>query len=569
MRQSDSRKRKNRRAGNSHDSAQNRLKFRPLSLTLTILSQKHARRVGLLAVPSRAGFKGGGRLLFQRSEHGFGHGGLTLTLDARHALSVEREGWLGRLDRLVAWASGIDWVPDLGANVGSIEWFRGLFTCTLLCLVPILMLPELRPLPVAVPAQAGPEAWEETRAQTFAPAAWGGDTGKRMAATDAVVALANAPERPTLDLTASLGQGDGFARVLERAGVGQQEAQQVASLVSGATSLGELKPGTQIKLTLGRRTSRNVARPLDFMTFRARLDLGLVLKREGAGLTLQRIPIAVDRTPLRIQGLVGDSLYRSARAAGVPARAVEAYIRAIASRVSLGRDVSSDARFDLIVEHAKAATGETETGGLLYAGLYRGARKTQLLQWNVGGRSDWYEASGVGQVRGAGFARPVAYARISSGFGMRFHPLLGYTRLHRGVDYAAPYGAPIRAVSDGFVSNAGWAGGYGNQVRLSHANQLGSSYSHMSRIVVSPGARVLQGQVIGYVGSTGLSTGPHLHFEVYRSGQILNPASVSFASTSLLSGRELAQFREKLAALLRLPVNGSEGAGQSGAPDKF
>ena len=152
---------------------------------------------------------------------------------------------------------------------------------------------------------------------------------------------------------------------------------------------------------------------------------------------------------------------------------------------------------------------------------------------------------------------------------MRFHPLLGYTRLHRGVDYAAPYGAPIRAVSDGFVSNAGWAGGYGNQVRLSHANQLGSSYSHMSRIVVSPGARVLQGQVIGYVGSTGLSTGPHLHFEVYRSGQILNPASVSFASTSLLSGRELAQFREKLAALLRLPVNGSEGAGQSGAPDKF
>lgn len=495
--------------------------------------------------------------MFQRSEHGFGHAGLTLTLNSAHALPVEREGWAGRFDRLTEYLSGLDWVPDLGANVGSLVWFRGLFSCTALCVLPIMLMPEVRPLPVSVPAPMDHDAWEETRAQTIAPTAWGGDTGKHMAATDAVIALANAPERPTLELTASLGQGDGFARVLERAGVGEGEAHQVANLVSSATALGDLKPGTQIKLTLGRRTNRNVARPLDFLAFRARLDLGLVLRREGAGLTLQRIPVSVDRTPLRIQGQVGDSLYRSARAAGVPARAVESYIRAIASKLSLGSDVNADARFDLIVEHARAATGETEVGKLLYAGLYRGARKTQLLQWTVGGRTDWYEASGVGQARGGGFAQPVAYARISSGFGMRFHPLLGYTRLHRGVDYAAPYGAPIRAVSDGFVANAGWAGGYGNQVRIAHSNILGTSYSHMSRIVVSPGSRVLQGQVIGYVGSTGLSTGPHLHFEVYRSGQVVNPMAVNFASTSLLSGNELSQFRARLSALLKLPVNGS------------
>lgn len=495
--------------------------------------------------------------MFQRSEHGFGHAGLTLTLNSAHALPVEREGWAGRFDRLTEYLSGLDWVPDLGANVGSLDWFRGLFTCTVLCVLPIMLMPDVRPLPVAVPAPLDHDAWEETRAQTIAPAAWGGDTGKHMAATDAVIALANAPERPTLELTASLGQGDGFARVLERAGVGEGEAHQVANLVSSATALGDLKPGTQIKLTLGRRTNRNVARPLDFLAFRARLDLGLVLRREGAGLTLQRIPVSVDRTPLRIQGQVGDSLYRSARAAGVPARAVELYIRAIASKLSLGSDVNADARFDLIVEHARAATGETEVGKLLYAGLYRGSRKTQLLQWTVGGRTDWYEASGVGQARGGGFAQPVAYARISSGFGMRFHPLLGYTRLHRGVDYAAPYGAPIRAVSDGFVANAGWAGGYGNQVRIAHSNILGTSYSHMSRIVVSPGSRVLQGQVIGYVGSTGLSTGPHLHFEVYRAGQVVNPMTVNFTSTSLLSGNELSQFRARLSALLKLPVNGS------------
>ncbi len=499
--------------------------------------------------------------MFQRSEHGFGQAGLTLTLNAAHALPVPRNGWQGRIDRISEHLSGLDLVPDLGANVGSMTWFRGLLSCTALCILPILFFPKLQPLPMAVPARADAEAWEETRAQTIAPSAWGGDTGKHMAATDAVVALANAPERPILELTASLGQGDGFARVLERAGVGESEAHRVAGLVAGATDLGAIKPGTQIKLTLGRRPNQNVSRPLDFLAFRARLDLGLAVRREGAGLILQRMPIAVDRTPLRIQGQVGDSLYRSARAAGVPAKAVEAYIRAIASRLSLGSDVNADARFDVVVEHARAATGETEVGNLLYAGLYRGSRKTQLLQWNVGGRSDWYEASGVGRSRGGRFAQPVSYARISSGFGMRFHPLLGYTRLHRGVDFAAPYGAPIRAVSDGNVTLAGWAGGHGNQVRLSHGGALGTSYSHMSRIAVKPGARVVQGQVIGYVGSTGLSTGPHLHFEVYRSGQVVNPMAATFASTSLLSGSELAKFRAKLSALLNLPVNGGEAAG--------
>jgi murein DD-endopeptidase MepM/ murein hydrolase activator NlpD len=141
---------------------------------------------------------------------------------------------------------------------------------------------------------------------------------------------------------------------------------------------------------------------------------------------------------------------------------------------------------------------------------------------------------------------------------MRFHPLLGYTRLHRGIDYAAPYGAPIRAVSDGYVAFAGRAGGHGNQVRISHSGVLGTSYSHMSRIVAGPGSRVMQGQVIGYVGSTGLSTGPHLHFEVYKSGRVVNPLAVSFTSTSLLSGNELAKFRAKLSTLLGLPVTGGE-----------
>jgi murein DD-endopeptidase MepM/ murein hydrolase activator NlpD len=379
-----------------------------------------------------------------------------------------------------------------------------------------------------------------------------------MAAGALVIPLGESPERPTLDLTATLGQGDGFARVLERAGVSMAEAGHVSDLVGNVTPLDEIKAGTVMKLVLGRRVGKTAPRPLDALAFRARLDLSLTLLRVGGKLSVIQTPIAVDRTPLRIQGRVGDSLYRAARASGAPPSAVESYIRAVASKLSLSSDVGADAHFDLIVEQSRAATGEVEYGKLLYAGLVHGNRATQLLQWTVDGRTEWFEASGVGERRG-GMTQPVEGAHQTSGYGMRFHPILGYNRFHQGIDFGAPYGSPVRAVTDGFVVSAGPHGGNGNMIKLNHAGGLATSYSHLSRIAVSSGTRVLQGEVIGYVGSTGLSTGPHLHFETYRGGAVVNPVSVSFTGAALLSGQDLANFRARLAALLVVPAAGSVG----------
>ena len=448
-----------------------------------------------------------------------------------------------------------DLAPDLGANIGSLRWWRGLATCTLLCTTAVVLIPSFQPLRDTAPAPVSGDAWEETRAQTIAPLAWGGDTGRRMAANDMVAPLGDTPERPSLSLTATLGQGDGFTRVLERAGVGGAEARSVSNMIANAVPLDDIEPGTIIDLTLGRRTSKTSARPLDALRFRARIDLSVMLQRSGNRLNLVRIPIAVDRTPLRIQGSVGSSLYRSARAAGVPAKAIETYIKAIASKLSFERDVDTSSRFDIIVEQARAETGEVEHGKLLYAGMVRGDRKTELQQWTIGGRTEWFEASGVGQKRG-GMTSPVAGARVTSGFGRRFHPILGYSRMHNGVDFGAAHGTPIRAVTDGLVAFAGRSGGYGNQIRLNHGSNFGSSYSHLSRFAIRPGDRVLQGEVIGYVGTTGLSTGPHLHFEVYRGGRAVNPNSVSFESSSLLSGAELKAFRDRLAGLKSIPITG-------------
>ncbi len=491
---------------------------------------------------------------------GFGQAGLTAALSLDQVIHAPPQGLLAEwMERVREGLAHADIAPDLGTRIGSAEWWRGLATCISLIWLTVLLTPSFKPLPASVPAAVYGDAWEETRIQSIAPSAWGGDSGHRMSATDAVVPLASAPERPSLDLIATLGEGDGFARALERAGVAGGEAARAADMIAGATALGDIRPGTAIRISLGRRANRNMARPLDSIDFRARLDLALALRRDGGNLVLHKTPIAIDRTPLRLQGFVGDSIYRSARAAGAPPRAIETFIRAIAAKVSLD-DVSSGARYDIIVERARAATGEIELGSLLYAGLQRGDRQTQLLQWTVSGRTEWFEASGVGQRR-PGMSQPVLGARQTSGFGMRFHPLLGYTRMHQGVDYGVPYGAPIYAVADGIVETAGWHGGHGKFVRLSHAGGLGTGYAHMSRILVAPGSRVSQGQVIGYVGSTGLSTGPHLHFVAYRKGAVVSPKTVNFASSSLLSGSDLTNFRSRLRALLSVPVMGSPNNG--------
>ncbi|RYD18746.1 MAG: M23 family metallopeptidase, partial [Lysobacteraceae bacterium] len=159
------------------------------------------------------------------------------------------------------------------------------------------------------------------------------------------------------------------------------------------------------------------------------------------------------------------------------------------------------------------------------------------------------QGAGQSPERRGTMGMPVA-GRVTSNFGMRMHPLLGFMRMHKGLDIAAPYGAPIFAALPGRVASAGRNAGYGNFVKLAHVGGLASGYGHMSRIAVAPGEGVRQGQVIGYVGSTGLSTGPHLHWEVWRNGQSVDPRSISFASVARLSGENLRAFKRAVAAAM-------------------
>jgi murein DD-endopeptidase MepM/ murein hydrolase activator NlpD len=492
--------------------------------------------------------------LFQRNTSGLGSSASTAALSMDQAIAPARNAF--RTHHRSGFFSLQDLAPDLGTDIFSKRWFRGVITLLGLCTLTLYLSPGIRPLHAAVDAPISGRALDEARAQSIAPLAWGADTGKRMAATNLVTPTNDTPERPSVEFTATLGQGDGFMRVLERAGVSPQEARLVNNMVAGVADVNAIAPGTMIPIVLGARINKDSPRPLQSLAMRAAFDLKISITRGPNGLQINPVRLAVDRAPMRIRGRVGQSLYHSLRGAGVPGTAIETYIRAIADRVSFDTDLHSNAVFDLVFENARAETGETMGGKLLYAGFDNGSTPVRMIQWTVGGQSGWHDAIAATTAR-VGMIQPVAGARLSSGFGMRFHPILGYARLHRGVDYAAPSGAPIRAIADGIVSSAGWAGGYGLQVKVNHTGNLMTSSSHMSRIMVYNGQRVTQGQLIGYVGSTGLSTGPHLHFETYKGNTLVNPQSVTFSQPALLNGPELAAFKARMNAMLSIPVSGA------------
>ena len=250
---------------------------------------------------------------------------------------------------------------------------------------------------------------------------------------------------------------------------------------------------------------------------------------------------------VRATGVIGANLSDSLIKARVPERIGREYVGVLARAIRLSDGLSVQDKFDLVYEPGPK-------GRLLYVGLDRVARAdVELLKWTDGKQMVWINGDGIGGEQSQGMRMPVN-GRVTSGFGSRFHPILGYVRMHAGLDLAAAYGSPIAAAADGRIVSSGWSGGYGNLVKIAHAGGIQTMYGHMSRIVAHSGEMVRQGQIIGYVGSTGLSTGPHLHYEVLKNGSPVNPTSVKLAAApAQLQGEKLHEFQGALRSLMLLP----------------
>lgn len=324
-----------------------------------------------------------------------------------------------------------------------------------------------------------------------------------------------------VQLTATYGQGDSYLALLQRAGVSASDADRASALVAGTIRPVDLPghPDRHHAWPPQAPGRRGAPRLLDRVAFRARFDLDLTLVRSGGVLIAQPRPIAVDTAAAHSRDRGGQPLSLGPRGRGAD-RGDQQHLQALDQHLSLDTAIAPGDTFDLVVAYKRSA-GQPGSASCCSPGLERDGRaQAQLLRWGSDGQ--FFEASGMGQQR-TGLIMPVV-GRITSNFGARRHPILGYTRMHGGVDFGATYGSPIYAVGDATVTYAGWHGGHGNYVKLEHGGGCQRLRAHEPDRCQQHGA-VRAGQVIGYVGSTGLSTGPHLHYELYRGGQKVNPLS--------------------------------------------
>ena len=325
-----------------------------------------------------------------------------------------------------------------------------------------------------------------------------------------------------LAVTATIGRGEDIAAALTRAGVAEADAMAVTAALAAKFARMPVIPGTSLDLILKPGTAPGLPRQLVSLQMQSGIDLKLRAERRGGLFAVTAASLPVDATPLRIEGAIGENFTRSALDAGAPAEAVQAYLQALDAHSPYATDLRPDDKFDMVIDYKLSPGGERQAGGLLMARLERGGKPLVELLKN---RSGAYVSSAA-PADGAQDAKWPVSGHLTSGFGMRFHPILGYERMHSGVDLAAPTGTPIRAVRSGVVSFAGWSGGHGEYVMIRHADGLVSGYGHMSRIAVTVGTPVEAGAVIGSVGATGLATGPHLHFELFRGGRAIDPATI-------------------------------------------
>ena len=244
------------------------------------------------------------------------------------------------------------------------------------------------------------------------------------------------------------------------------------------------------------------------------------------------------------EGIIKNSLYNTALSIGIKPNTIIEFARLYGFQVDFQRDIWKNDAFQIIYEEFKSQDGSIiETGNIIYANLNVQNTDLKLYKFEYENKIDYFDENG-NSIKKTLMKTPINGARLSSSFGKRKHPILGFTKMHTGTDFAAPKGTPIMASGDGIIIKSSWCGGGGNCVKIKHNSTYQTVYAHMSKFGrgIKKGVRVKQGQIIGYVGSTGLSTGPHLHYEVIENGKKINSQKLKLPSGKILKGNLRKKF---------------------------
>lgn len=353
----------------------------------------------------------------------------------------------------------------------------------------------------------------------------------------------------TIDLEVK--KGDSLVGMLTDAGVDQDEAKEAFTSVRSVFNSRKLIAGSVITAKLDKDSAGNVivrglkipSSALSSVELSRNNDDEFIVKK-------QDVPLV--KRLARAGGTINGSIYQTGANAGIPSSMMSEIVNAYSYDVDFQRDVKKGDAIDILFERNETKDGVIAgNGNLVFAELNLGDRDLKLFRYtDKNGNSDFYNEKGE-SVRKALLRTPISGARMTSGFGMREHPISGYTKMHKGVDFGAPTGTPIYAAGDGTIEIVRRENGYGNYLRIKHNAKYSSAYAHLSRYAsgIKPGKKVKQGQIVAYVGSTGASTGPHLHYEILANNEQVNPANVKFKTGNVLAGKELIAFKGNMSKI--------------------
>ena len=338
--------------------------------------------------------------------------------------------------------------------------------------------------------------------------------------------------------------GETFDKILESYLIEKSEIIKIKKSLKNKVNLNKLNTKQTIQFNLDKTNNK-----IDEFIYQTSNTQKIVLKRniKDDKFDEEILLIKLRKEIVYKENIILQSLYKAANDQNIPANIIIEFARIYGFQVDFQRDVRKQDKFQIMYETFLNEKNDlVEVGEILFANLKLSGQDNSLYYFDKLGSEGHYDKNGK-SVKKALMKTPINGARLSSPFGMRKHPIDGFNKMHRGTDFAAPMGTPIMASGDGVVKKAGWCGGGGNCVKIKHNSTYQTIYAHMSKFArgIKNGVRVKQGQTIGYVGSTGKSTGPHLHYEVIVNGKKVNSQKLKLPSGKILKGKERKIFETK------------------------
>ena len=350
----------------------------------------------------------------------------------------------------------------------------------------------------------------------------------------------NKIKSPYLEYDYIVKNNDTIESILKKFSVKRDEIAFVVKKIK-KQKLSNISPGQKIQFILKKSSDGKdleifkINYPISKTTF-VRID------KHKDGINITKNITQLFKKNVVVEGRISNNLYSSATSSGMEPGIIIEFARIFGFEVDFQRDIRKGDKFQVMYErYLDDRNKQIKTGKILYAYLNVNNQKIKLYRFETKNDFDFYDEKGK-SIRKALMKTPINGARLSSPFGNRKHPILGFTKHHNGTDFAAPTGTPIMASGNGTVIKAGWCGNGGNCVRIRHNSSYTTGYGHMSKIATRTGRRVRQGQIIGYVGNTGMSTGPHLHYTVSYNGKFVNSQKLKLPSGKILSGDERKKF---------------------------